>query len=60
MKLINAFFALLLAVVAAALVMLFIGSQEQHVEMLEQHFWGTLGLRFVFASAVGLFGQHFG
>ena len=54
MKLVNAFFALLLAVAAAFFGILSLGSQEQHAEMLEQHFWGTLVLRFVFASVVGL------
>jgi len=56
MKFVNAFFALLLAVAAAFLGILFLGFQEQHAEMLEQHFWGTLLLRFIFASVVGLMG----
>ena len=56
MRIANIVAVILLAVATALLGLFYIGTKEQHAELLKQHFWGTLGLRFVFVSVVGLFG----
>lgn len=56
MRIANIVAVILLAMATALLGLFYIGSEEQHAELLEQYFWGTLVLRFVFVSAVGLVG----
>lgn len=54
MKLLNGAFALLLALATAALGMFFLCSQDEHRQLLAQHFWPTLGLGLLFAGSAGL------
>ena len=56
MRIFNVLAAIILAIMAAFLGLFYLGSEEQHAEAMAQHFWGMLGLRFIFASAGGLVG----
>ena len=59
MRIVNSVATLPLALATIAVGLFFMGSKEQHDQMIIQHSWGTLGLRFAFASAVGLVGAGF-
>lgn len=59
MKVLNALVALLLVIATAAVGMLFIGTQEDHILLLKQNFWVVLGIRLLFASAIGLIAAAF-
>jgi hypothetical protein len=56
MRIVTMLAIVLLASATALLGLFYLGTEEQHAELLAQHFWGTLGLRFVFVGAVGLVG----
>jgi hypothetical protein len=56
MRILNTIVAVLLAGFITLLAQFYLGSQEQHDEVMAQHFWGELSLRFVFCSVVGLVG----
>ena len=52
----NSLAAILLAVATALLAQFYLGSQEQHDQVMAQHFWQELNLRFIVCSLVGLVG----
>ena len=59
MKFISVLTGLLLVLLTAGAGLFYIGSQEQHQDLLRQYLWWTLALRFAFASGVGLVGVGF-
>jgi hypothetical protein len=50
----NGLVAVLLALATAGIGLLYIGSQEEHTELIERYLWQTLLLRFSIANCLGL------
>lgn len=56
MNILHGLAAVALALLAAFVALFFIGSEEQQVKLVQQHFWATLSLRFLVGLLVGLSG----
>jgi hypothetical protein len=56
MTIVNYLVSLMLLVVTAGLSMFYIGSIEEHMLLMKEHFWSTFALRFGVASILGLIG----